>query len=288
MLSKQLDQLTHRHFGVHLRITAFWKFVSFWLKQHVCPALKKNSHVVIDKMASYSEQTAARHCDQESGLGTGVSTNNVHHMLLVCPELQRFIGHEPLALSIYSATIDEQGPLMDHYRALAAHFDIPDHDTPLTITSIPTTSPTINVLWGGYSNAIHNELVTIVALTICEEMIVQLAILHPTLPPVHTFHELWDVSNVYVHPHQRTILSPIKATLLAPTQTVVGLTQGTKLLLDHILATESSPIVIYFYPGLRPALLWTLRAYCVLLAPWSAFSLNVVDMGASAARGFSM
>ncbi|KAJ7139365.1 hypothetical protein C8R44DRAFT_867512 [Mycena epipterygia] len=59
MLSKQLGQLTHWHFSVHLRITAFQKLVSFWLTQHVSPALK-NLHAVIDEMECFGSTTEMR------------------------------------------------------------------------------------------------------------------------------------------------------------------------------------------------------------------------------------
>lgn len=55
-------------------------------------------------------------------------------------------------------------------------------------------------------DAMSNELITTVVSSLRDEMILQQAILHPTLPPVHSYHELRDVSNVQVHPHRCTQL----------------------------------------------------------------------------------
>ncbi|KAJ7734511.1 hypothetical protein DFH07DRAFT_967633 [Mycena maculata] len=199
ILSKHLAQVTYKHLGVHLRITPFRKFVTFWLKEHVSPALQ-NTHPLIDQMASHSEGTALRHYNQDAGLTAGVSANDVHLMLLICRDWQKFIGvdrHEPLALSLHGEKIDEQGPLADHYRALVNHYDVANTD--------PPSGTTGNELRANVDE-IRNELVTAVASSIREEMILQQAILHPTLPPIHSFHELRDVSNVEVHPHRRAQL----------------------------------------------------------------------------------
>ncbi|KAJ7617566.1 hypothetical protein B0H17DRAFT_1220090 [Mycena rosella] len=90
------------------------------------------------------------------------------------------------------------------------HYDVPDTDVP----SSTTTSPTINILHGQLCKELHtnfdmmrNELITIVGSSIRKEMIIQQAILHPTLPPVHSFHELHNVSNVYIHPNRCTQLT---------------------------------------------------------------------------------
>ncbi|KAJ7082455.1 hypothetical protein B0H15DRAFT_952539 [Mycena belliarum] len=206
MLSKHLGQLTHRHLGVSLRVTALRKFIGFWLKRHVSPLLQ-TSHAVIDKMASHSEQTAAQHYDQDSGVPAAVSANDVHHMLLVCRDWQRFIGvdrSEPLALSLQGDRIDERGTAAAAYRALDAHYGTPFPATPSsqpnTVDILPALAPRdIRMLF----DSLGNTLATHVAASIKEEMIVQQAILHPTLPPIHAFHELRDVSNVEVSPCRR-------------------------------------------------------------------------------------
>ncbi|KAJ7859615.1 hypothetical protein B0H14DRAFT_2577046 [Mycena olivaceomarginata] len=142
---------------------------------------------------------------KDAGLGAGVSPNHVHLMMLICCDWQQFIGidrNEPLALSLHGETIDEQGPLAEHYRALVHHYlalDVPDTKAP----SGTTTAPTIDVLCGQFSeelrtnfDAMRNQLIMLVGSSIREEMILQQAILQPTLPPIHSFHELRDVSNI--------------------------------------------------------------------------------------------
>ncbi|KAJ6557136.1 hypothetical protein B0H10DRAFT_2240908 [Mycena sp. CBHHK59/15] len=120
MLSKQGGQLTLLHLKVALRVTPFRKFVNFWLKEHVSPQLR-NAHAIIDEMASHSSSTAIQHYNQDEGIGEGASVNDVHLMLLVCRDWQRFIGvdrGEPLALSLHGETIDEHHPAAEQYRAL--------------------------------------------------------------------------------------------------------------------------------------------------------------------------
>ncbi|KAJ7445561.1 hypothetical protein B0H11DRAFT_2249451 [Mycena galericulata] len=287
MLSKHLAQLTHTYFGVYLRITPLRKFVSFWLKEHISPALQ-NTHAIIDRMASHSPQTALQHYDQDSGLAAGISANDVHLMLLVCRDWQTFIGvdrREPLALSIHGETIDEQGPLAEQYRALVNHYDVPDTDPPAS--TIP--SPTIDVLRGDLPkelgtmihavrnelitnrttlHAFRNELITDVASTIRDEMIIQQAILHPTLPPVHSFHELRDVSNVYaiffekLATNKTNLLAILRCGLgktwmtlaalriLAPTQQLIWLIPTSGLQADTVLTAKNLGLSIARYkPG---------------------------------------
>ncbi|KAJ7047960.1 hypothetical protein C8F04DRAFT_1247566 [Mycena alexandri] len=88
------------------------KFVTFWFKEHVSPALQ-DTHVIIDHIASHSRNTAALHYNQDAGSAAGVSTNQVHLMLL----------------------IDEDGPVAAQYRALIQHYGVPDMEAPAGTTT---------------------------------------------------------------------------------------------------------------------------------------------------------
>ncbi|KAJ7606454.1 hypothetical protein DFH06DRAFT_1486822 [Mycena polygramma] len=164
--------------GVALRITLFRKFVAFWLKEHVSPELR-NNHSVVDRMLSHSTNTAAKHYDQDVGVGAGISVNDVHLML----------AEMSLPLGPSASEINEASPLAEHYRQLVQHYDDTETDT------LPgdAAATTINLDF----KAMSNNLITMVSSRIREEMILQQAIL-PTLPPVYAFHELRDVSNIRV------------------------------------------------------------------------------------------
>ncbi|KAJ7139363.1 hypothetical protein C8R44DRAFT_867510 [Mycena epipterygia] len=107
-------------------------------------------------------------------------------------------------------------PLTSRALSRTTHYNIPDNNVPLSTAAITTTSLTIDVLQGQFTKELHttfdalrNELITIVGSSVHKEMIMQQAILHPTLPPVHSFHELCNVSNIHVHPHRHTQLRKI-------------------------------------------------------------------------------
>jgi hypothetical protein len=55
MLSKHLGQLTHLHFGVRLWTTAFRKFASFWLKEHISPVLQ-HTYDIINKWPAIAKK----------------------------------------------------------------------------------------------------------------------------------------------------------------------------------------------------------------------------------------
>ncbi|KAJ7768768.1 hypothetical protein B0H14DRAFT_2968186 [Mycena olivaceomarginata] len=76
-----------------------------------------------------------------------------------------------------------------------------------------------------------------------------------------------------------------KHMLLNCYQTLPGLKYKTDVFTRKVSAAIRD---IEWTKTFHMALLWELRAYCVLLAPWSAVRLKVLRMGATTRRGFGI
>ncbi|KAJ7880229.1 hypothetical protein B0H13DRAFT_2542280 [Mycena leptocephala] len=106
-----------------------------------------------------------------------------------------------------------------------------------------------------------------------------------TASNVHTVAHLSETPVIQDIRHVQQLRSLFKQhqeQLLAVDQTYDGLKTKTTALFDEMWLTMNLPAESYH------ALLWALRAYTVLLAPWSPVQLRVLRMGPLHTKGFAI
>ncbi|KAJ7805831.1 hypothetical protein B0H14DRAFT_3484684 [Mycena olivaceomarginata] len=97
--------------------------------------------------------------------------------------------------------------------------------------------------------------------------------------------QIWPAGEIERMPEESCRMSipmPPRLELLAVDQTYDGLKTKTTALFDEMWLTMNLPAESYH------ALLWALRAYTVLLAPWSPVQLRVLRMGPLHTKGFAI